>query len=132
MVDDGGAKSETQDLAGLILEFRERTGESYERIARRGGLLKAHVYKLAKYEIKQLPSEETLQKLAVGLMLPVDVVNRAALASVGIVTNGMAAPRRPVVVETLSALVGGLPEPDQQLLVGIAGLLAARNSSRRG
>jgi len=125
-----GPKSPT--LADLIRDYRERTGDSYERIGNRAGLLRGHVYKLEKSEMKQMPTQETLQKLAAGLMLPVAIVNEAALASVGGETRSSGAlSARPVQLDTLHAIASGLSEEDQHLLVGIAGMLATRRAQDR-
>lgn len=114
-------------LADLIREFRDRTGESYERIAKRADLQKAHVFKMAKYDMKALPTELTLRKLAVGLQLPASVVYDAALASVGIVGGTPPAGEpRSARLDTLVTLASGLDDEDQSLLIGIAGLLGSR------
>lgn len=68
--------------------LRERLAEqrwSYGDVARRGGISKSTVHHLATAECPaQMPQPATLQGLARGLDLPVDIVRRAAAQSCGI------------------------------------------------
>jgi len=69
----------------LIRERRRSEGLSYADIATRGGLSRSTVYYLASTDqLHRSPSATTLDKLARGLGLPVDVVRRAAAEAVGL------------------------------------------------
>lgn len=115
------------DLAALIFEHRNRTGESYEKIAARGGMLRAHVWKIANRPVGQVPAEETLRRLAAGLQLPLERVVDAALVSVGIdLPDDGGRERREVLLEALVEMASGLSSENQRLLVGIASLLTNR------
>lgn len=69
----------------LIRERRRSEGLSYAGIATRGGLSRSTVYYLATTDqLHRSPSASTLDKLARGLGLPVDIVRRAAAEAVGL------------------------------------------------
>ncbi len=78
-------------LGALILEcrhaFRDRHGVelSYADIARRSGgrITRGRVQQLARERIRELPTPEKIQALAVGLGVPVSVVLERALESAG-------------------------------------------------
>ena len=72
------------DLAGLVRQHQDSTGESYAEIAKRSGLSKAKIGQLALTASPHMPRADTLAKLSHGLRLPVAVVQRAAMASAGI------------------------------------------------
>lgn len=74
------------DLAGLIRREQENTGASYADIAKRTGLSKAKIGQLAernptkRYQVRA----DTIEKLSLGLRLPLVVVQRAALVTAGV------------------------------------------------
>lgn len=70
-------------LADLIRDHQDATGDSYGDIARRTGLSKAKIGQLARPENTYLVRQETLQKLASGLRLPIATVRRASLGTAG-------------------------------------------------
>lgn len=71
-------------LAGLIRRHQDSTGESYATIAARAGLSKAKIGQLAHTDQPHMPRIETLEKIAAGLRLPLRDVQKAAMASAGI------------------------------------------------
>lgn len=71
-------------LADLIRDHKDRTGESYNDIARRAELSKAKIGQVATTTLHHMPRWDTIERLAKGLSLPVRVVKQAALASAGI------------------------------------------------
>lgn len=71
-------------LADLIRREQDRTGVSYMGIAKASGLSKAKVGQLASPSIKHQIRPETIRRLAVGLRLPLDVVQRAAMVTAGV------------------------------------------------
>jgi len=73
------------NLANLIQAHQASTGDSYNDIAKRSGLSKAKIGQLAIATQPHMPRTQTIQKLAAGLQLPVDLVQRAALRSAGII-----------------------------------------------
>jgi len=78
------ADKEQINLAHLIQDHQRRTGESYSDIARRAGLSKAKIGQLTVSDSPHMPRIETLKKLAVGLKLPLRIVQHAAMASAGL------------------------------------------------
>ncbi len=66
-------------LQRLIADRREEKGWSYADLARRGGMSKATVYKLASKSLDGLPRRNTIEALAKGLGLPERVVRDAAV-----------------------------------------------------
>lgn len=75
----------TNPLAELIAETMQRRGFTYGDIARKGGLPKSTVHKLARTETwVHSPRSDTLDRLAVGLELAPAVVRRAASEAVGL------------------------------------------------
>lgn len=72
-------------LARLIRTRRDETGWSYGDIARRGGLPKSTVHKLATTaEWSAPPLTATLDRLATGLSVPSSVVREAAAEAAGL------------------------------------------------
>lgn len=70
------------ELARLIAE---RKGDrSYDDLARRGGLTRATVHRLATAPVRSLPDPETIIGLAAALDVSVDRVAVAALRSAGV------------------------------------------------
>lgn len=76
--------SEPTTLAGLIRRERDINGSSYSDIAKRTGLSKAKIGQLADPDSRFQVRHETIEKLALGLRLPLVTVQRAALATAGI------------------------------------------------
>lgn len=73
----------TPTLTELIREHIDRTGESYEQIATRAGLSKPLIGRLAILTEPYAVNASTPPKLAAGLRLPVDLVQRAAARTAG-------------------------------------------------
>lgn len=70
-------------LRDLVQEHIDRTGDSYQAIAKKTGLSKPLVGILATTTEPRAYRAETVDKIATGLRLPRDVVARAASASAG-------------------------------------------------
>ena len=69
-------------LQRLIAERKAEKRWSYRDIARRGGMSRSTVHKLATAPYQGLPRHDTLAQLAKGLGLPVSAVQEVALRSV--------------------------------------------------
>lgn len=69
-------------IADLIWEHQDKTLESYATIAKRAGMSKARIGQLARDV--GFPRITTLEKLAIGLELPLAVVKEAAMATAGV------------------------------------------------
>jgi transcriptional regulator with XRE-family HTH domain len=69
-------------LQRLIADRKTEKRWSYRDIARRGGLSRSTVHKLATADYEGIPRQETLAQLARGLGLPASTVREAALQSV--------------------------------------------------
>jgi hypothetical protein len=105
-------------LAELIAEQIHTRGFTYGDIARRGGIPKSTVHKLARTEHwTHSPRSTTLDRLAVGLELPPATVRRAASEAVGLTRHVDRDPELGVLIGSIEAL-----NPDQ--LGAIRALLA--------
>jgi transcriptional regulator with XRE-family HTH domain len=72
-------------LQDLVRGRLERQGWSYGDVARRGGIPRSTVHHLATTDrLVRMPQPTTLEGLARGLELPLDVVRRAAAEACGI------------------------------------------------
>lgn len=101
-------------LARLIAEVRESSGDSYADIADRGGMPRSTVHKLATAELTGLPKRETLERLARGLNVPVEIVTQAAHTSTGYHVYAEATPD--ATTQVLIANISRL-DPDQRAAV---------------
>lgn len=70
-------------LRDLVREHIDRTGDSYQAIAKKTGLSKPLIGVLVNSTEPRAYRSDTIEKLSTGLRLPVDVVTRAAAASAG-------------------------------------------------
>jgi transcriptional regulator with XRE-family HTH domain len=70
-------------LRDLVREHIDRTGDSYQTIAKKTGLSKPLIGILATSTAPRAYRAETVEKIATGLRLPLDLVTRAAAASAG-------------------------------------------------
>ena len=70
------------ELAALILRCKGH--QSYDDLAKRGGLRRATIHRLATNPVRALPDPDTMVKLAVALEVPVDQVAVAALRAAGV------------------------------------------------
>lgn len=72
-------------LADLIRDHCARTGDSYSDLARASGLSKARIGQLAHVtDAPAQPRQETIEKLAKALRLPVRIVQAAAMVTAGV------------------------------------------------
>lgn len=76
--------TERKTLADLIRDHQATTHDSYSDIARKSGLSKAKIGQLARTGGTHAPRLDTIEKLAVGLRLPLEAVKAAAMATAGI------------------------------------------------
>lgn len=83
-------------LASLIKEHQDKTGDSFAAMAVKFGLSKAKIGQLAQGGPGQahMPRQETLEKIARGLGLPMSTVQKAALLSAGLMPAEMQDPAR--------------------------------------
>lgn len=72
------------NLAELIRQHQDTTGESYADIGKKAGLSKAKIGQLAKSDSPHMPRATTLEKLARGLHMPMHVIQQAAMVTAGI------------------------------------------------
>jgi transcriptional regulator with XRE-family HTH domain len=80
----GGGRDAGNALAQLILDRIAERGWSYGDVARRGGMPRSTVYNLARSApLVRPPHPRTLESLATGLELPLEVVRSAAAAAAG-------------------------------------------------
>lgn len=71
-------------IAALIRREQDSSGASYMDIAKATGLSKAKIGQMADPETHHQVRPDTIEKLATGLRLPLNVVRRAALVTAGI------------------------------------------------
>ena len=119
------ADGEPITLADLIQRHRDATGDSYMTIARRAGMSKARVGQLATADSPHMPRAETIDKLARGLRLPVNLVKEAAMASAGVrPANGTD--------QRVSYIAARLGELDGDDLDTVASVVESLLNRRRG
>lgn len=70
-------------ITDLITAHIDRTGDSYDQIARRGGMSKALIGRLAILDGDYSISPATIPKLAAALRLPIATIQRAAARTAG-------------------------------------------------
>ena len=80
------------DLAELIERRRQEHGESYGDIAKRAGISKPYVYKLATQPVTAIPRPRTIAALARGLGTTERVIRQAALVSTHMQTANVEVP----------------------------------------
>lgn len=114
------------NLAELIQQHIDRTGESYTQISERGRISRANVHRLATETRPSMPRKATLEGLARGLSLPSNVIRRAALVTAG--TDDVDDPDAPrsAALDRLTAATESLTEDDLDLLRAIAQLMGDR------
>lgn len=114
------------NLAELIQQHIDRTGESYKQIAERGRISRANVHRLATENTPSMPRKATLEGLATGLSLPANVIRRAALVTAG--TDDVDSPEasRIAALARLDAATERLTEDELDLLRAIAQLMEDR------
>ncbi|MGP5050194.1 hypothetical protein ACTXI9_01670 [Brachybacterium alimentarium] len=114
------------NLAELIQQHIDRTGETYTQISDRGKISRANVHRIATEDRQAMPRKATLDGLARGLSLPPNVIRRAALVTAG--TSELDDPEAPrsAALERLTAATDNLSEDDLDLLRAIAQLLEDR------
>lgn len=115
------------NLAELIQQHIDRTGESYTQISERGKISRANVHRLATETGQSMPRKATLEGLATGLRLPPNVIRRAALVTAG--TGDVDEPdaARSAAMERLTSATDNLNQDDLDLLRAIAQLLEDRH-----
>ena len=69
-------RTQVTPLQRLLLEHMEATGESFNAIAKRGGLPRQTVQAVLYRQGASVPQEATMVKLAKGLGLPVATIHR--------------------------------------------------------
>lgn len=106
----GTMRNNHSGLATLIERRRHEHDESYADIARRAGLSKPYIYKLATHDSVGMPRAETITALARGLRTTEDAVREAALESANLVTRRV--PSRDPRVDSIVASLEGLGDRD--------------------
>jgi hypothetical protein len=93
-------------LQRLIIDRMWELRRSYGAVARLGGLPRSTVHHLATHRRAGLPNPATLERLATGLDLPVNVVRGAAATAAGVVLDTAASddPDIDVLVASLARL----------------------------
>lgn len=71
------------NLRDVLQQHRERTGDSYRKMAEKCGLSHAKVGQLMADPMKHRPHPETLNAVAAGLDIPPATLRRAVRASLG-------------------------------------------------
>jgi len=116
-------------LRRLIRARMQELHRSYGDVARRGGLPRSTVHHLATHGLSgRLPRPLTLEHLATGLDLPLEVVRAAAASAAGFVLASQPSgdPEIEVLVASLSRLS---PSDREHVAALVRSLLAAAKSS---
>lgn len=108
-------------LQQLVLEHMAATGESYNALAKRGGLPRQTIQAIVQRDGHAMPRQQTLAKLAVALQLPLHRVQAAAAASAASSPNG----EHPVLTDDpltilLHRAIDGLSDEHRQVLLATA------------
>lgn len=110
-------------LARLIRRRKEDLELTWPELAKRGGF-NSHtiIYTLAtKQEHKTVPRAETLQKLAVAIDVPLDMVRAAAAEAAGFTVQDIPTSLGAATdVRIVAAVMGDLDEGDRKTLVALA------------
>ena len=106
------------DLAHLIERRRREHNESYATIARRAGLSKPYIYKLATHGDLGMPRTATITCLARGLATTEEAVRQAALVSARLVTKKV-----PTRDPRVDSIVASLEELDDRDLLAVERLV---------
>jgi len=123
------ADPERDALRRLIRARMQELHRSYAEVSRRGGLPRSTVHHLATHGVSgRLPKPLTLEHLATGLDLPLEVVRAAAASSAGFVlaSEPSGDPEVEVLVASLSRLS---PSDREHVAALVRSLLAAGDSS---
>ncbi|GAA2809548.1 hypothetical protein GCM10010441_37650 [Kitasatospora paracochleata] len=115
-------------LQQMMKQRLDAQGWSYGDVARLGGLPRSTVHHLATAELVRMPQPATLERLARGLQLPLDVVRRAAAESCGIhvYAEGAAATSPDPEVATLIASLQQLSPADRKHVAALVDSLLQR------
>ena len=115
-------------LQRLIHQRMSELRCSYGEVARRGGLPRSTVHHLATNgRTGRLPNPVTLERLAVGLDLPLDVVRSAAAQAAGLVVDTVAAGNPEI--EVLVASLARLSPADRQHVAALVQSLLSANDA---
>ena len=109
---------EHRTLAELVRAYQDTTGESLATIATRAGLSKSKVFQVT--HAVHFPRLDTIEKLAIGLKLPLAVVKQAAMTTFGL--------HDPVEIDML-AKFDQLPARDQRTVSAVIGALESAQSA---
>jgi transcriptional regulator with XRE-family HTH domain len=105
-------------LARLLVDYRDRTGDSYTELARKTGITRGFFGYLINKEPPLMVAPETVRKLADGLGIPLDVVRSAALASSGLSPDTQAADL-PEPVALIAEQMRGLSDHQLEIVAGV-------------
>jgi transcriptional regulator with XRE-family HTH domain len=112
-------------LQRLIHERMRELRRSYGDVARRGGLSRSTVHYLATHgRSGRLPNPSTLERLALGLDLPLSVVRAAAASAAGFVLDSQAGDD-PEIDVLVASLVRLSPADRQHVAALVRSMLAA-------
>jgi len=114
-------------LQRLIIDRMWELRRSYGDVARLGGLPRSTVHHLATHRRAGLPTPATLERLAAGLDLPVNVVRGAAAAAAGVVLD--TATSDDPDIEILVASLARLSPADRQHVAALVRSMLAESET---
>lgn len=132
MVEDSGRRRDppdVPDIAQLLIAYRDRTGESYETMAKRIGdaISDGRLHQLATKPLKNFPEPRTVIALADLLGLSVSRVVLSLAVSLGIPVREYAS----ALVNSLPPGTDNLTDRDQAAIVAVVRqLVAARRAAQ--
>lgn len=126
MADEPTGDDRRMNLGDLVRLRQTEQGWSYQDIATRSGLSKAKVGQFARAAQPHMPRAETLRRLAVGLQLPLNVVQAAAMVSAGIDETGEGGVQQRVAL--VVAHLRDMPASDLELVEHLVGALVAHRA----
>jgi len=114
-------------LQRLIMDRMWELRRSYGDVARLGRLPRSTVHHLATHRRSGLPNPATLERLAAGLDLPVNVVRGAAAAAAGLVLDATASDDPDI--EVLVASLARLSPADRQHVAALVRSMLAESET---
>jgi len=115
-------------LQRVIIDRMWELRRSYGEVARLGGLPRSTVHHLATHRRAGLPNPATLERLAVGLDLPLNVVRAAAAAAAGLILD-TAASDNPDIEVLVASLARLSPEDRRHVAALVRSMLASSETA---
>jgi len=115
-------------LATLITDYRDKTGDSYRDIARKTGLAKSTVADLAQGRRGFPVRIETIEKIAQGLHIPLQLVQEAAVGT-SIAPGNRYGDTNSTQISLIIGMLTQLPQEDLDMVEALVRKMAAASQA---